>query len=428
MSYQATVYRVLIASPSDVADERRAIPEIIQQWNRDNALLSKSVLEAVKWETHCTPEMGDRPQEIVNRQVVRSCDILVGVFWTRLGSSTGRESSGTVEEIREFIAASKPVRLYFSRMPVAPESIDPEQWPKLQAFKKECQSSGLVFLYESIDELRDLLRSHLGRTVEKLKEAAGNEQTATTDPAANIYEQVRQTGALLSLRYDYEIFLSKAKAEWSAERDSEPLSLDDAKLLLRRIADGLIEYRSRIAGDAGQVADLLAEATKQLKSLQRHDVFLDGGASYREFWLRGDEILFLLEIVATSLDDALQGKETAIERNSARRAAEEEIEFNEPHLGRQEYSTPSVLRTESVGKLVETDPKLPERLVGNLRNYVQNIRAARDVHALMHGAAGDFLPEQLRIEALLKSALEAGKVAIVDLRVALRYLTRSTPS
>jgi len=91
MPYSATVYRVLVASPSDVVDERRAIPEIIHQWNRENSFSSKRVLEAVKWETHCTPEMGDRPQEIVNRQVVRDCDILIGVFWTRLGSPNGKE-------------------------------------------------------------------------------------------------------------------------------------------------------------------------------------------------------------------------------------------------------------------------------------------------------------------------------------------------
>ena len=33
MSYQATVYRVLIASPSDVPDERQIIPEVIHGWN-----------------------------------------------------------------------------------------------------------------------------------------------------------------------------------------------------------------------------------------------------------------------------------------------------------------------------------------------------------------------------------------------------------
>jgi hypothetical protein len=33
MSYQATVYRILVASPGDVTKERQAIPEVIGIWN-----------------------------------------------------------------------------------------------------------------------------------------------------------------------------------------------------------------------------------------------------------------------------------------------------------------------------------------------------------------------------------------------------------
>jgi len=223
MSYTATIYRVLVASPSDVVEERKAIPEILQQWNRENLFAQKIVLEAVKWETHCTPEMGDRPQEIVNRQIVRGCDILIGVFWTRLGSPTGKESSGTLEEIQEFMDEGKPVLLYFSRVPVVQDSTDADQWGKLQAFKKECQTTGLFFTYESLDELRGLLRSHLGRTVEKLKES--HDLRDTPDAPASVYAQVEKQASLLSLRYDFEAFLKKVTAEWCAERDSEPLDL-----------------------------------------------------------------------------------------------------------------------------------------------------------------------------------------------------------
>jgi hypothetical protein len=424
MPYPAIVCRTLIASPSDVEDERRAIPEIIQQWNRDNSFLKRTVLDAVKWETHSTPAMGDRPQEILNKQVVRGCDILIGVFWARLGSPTGKEPSGTVEEIREFIAAGKPVLLYFSGMPI-PQNFDAEQWQQLQEFKKECQSRGVVFLYESIDELRELLRSHLSRTVEELKEADPRPRSSTPEPNPTVYEQVERRAAILSFRFDFEAFLRRVLVEWSAERDSEPYALDDAKLVLRRVADDLIEYRSRIVNDAGPLPDLLADATKRLKKLQRHEVFLDGGVSYAEFWREGDEILLLLEVVPTSLDDLLQTEQAVSERNSMRRAASEEIEFNRQHLSRQEYSTPLVLRTDNVGQLLETNSKLPERLVLDLRTYLQNIRAARDVHRATQQTAGDFTPELLKIEELLKIAQVAGANALSFLQVLLQYSRRS---
>jgi hypothetical protein len=424
MSYTATVYRVLVASPSDVVEERRAIPEILQQWNRDNSFAQKIVLEAVKWETHCTPEMGDRPQEIVNRQVVRSCDILVGVFWTRLGSPTGKETSGTVEEIREFINEGKPVLLYFSAVPVALESVDTDQWAKLQAFKKECQTKGLFFTYENIDELRDFLRSHLSRTVEKLKESDGPGETAEVSPS--VFSQVEKQASIVSLRYDFEAFLKKITAAWCAERDSEPLDLDDAKHLLRRAADELVEYRSRIAGDAGRLPALFAEATKQLKSLQRHEVFLDGGVSHNEFWQKGGDVLFLLGIALVLLSDALKGKEAARGTYSATQMANEEVAFNLQHLKKQEYSTPTILQTDALMRLLEREPAFPERLVTELRTHVQNIQAAKGVHEVTREGLGDFTPELLRIEELLGKAQTAGDCAIRDLQTLLRYLSPAT--
>lgn len=98
MPYQATVYRVLIASPADVAEERKAIPEVVYRWNATHSADSLRVMLPVLWETHGVPSLGDRAQEIVNKQIVRDADILVGVFWTRLGTHTGVDESGTVEE------------------------------------------------------------------------------------------------------------------------------------------------------------------------------------------------------------------------------------------------------------------------------------------------------------------------------------------
>src|SRR3990172_1493833 len=121
MSIQATVYRVLIASPSDVLSERKAISEVLYAWNALNSVAMNIVLLPVMWETHSAPEMGGRPQEIINKQLVRDCDFLIGTFWTRIGTHTGVAESGTVEEIREFLKAGKPVMLYFSTAPVVPD-------------------------------------------------------------------------------------------------------------------------------------------------------------------------------------------------------------------------------------------------------------------------------------------------------------------
>lgn len=63
--------------------------------------------------------------------------ILVAVFWTRLGTDTGEYASGTMEEVEEFRAAGKPVLLYFSSGPIAPERIDSEQHEDLLAVRAQ---------------------------------------------------------------------------------------------------------------------------------------------------------------------------------------------------------------------------------------------------------------------------------------------------
>ena len=109
----------------------------------------------VGWETHSVPEMGDRPQAIINKQMLHDCDLLVGVFWTRIGTTTGDYASGTVEEIEEHLKAGRPAMLYFSSAPVMPDSVDPDQYGRLREFRQSCQSRGLYEPYADVQDFRN---------------------------------------------------------------------------------------------------------------------------------------------------------------------------------------------------------------------------------------------------------------------------------
>jgi hypothetical protein len=78
------------------------------------------------------PRSGVRPQAAINDELVRISDILVGMFWTKLGTHTGVAESGTVEEIDQFVAAAKPAMLYFSRRPIDPNAINVRQQRRLE--------------------------------------------------------------------------------------------------------------------------------------------------------------------------------------------------------------------------------------------------------------------------------------------------------
>jgi len=161
--YQAKVIRIMIASPTDVAEERRAVREIVHRWTDIHSEDKELVLLPMGWETHSHPTMGARPQAFVNKQVLEKADILVAIFWTRLGTPTGVADSGTVEEIEEFIKAGKPTMIYFSGKPVHPDSVNPEQYAALLAFRNALQQRGLIERYDSSEEFREKFSCHLAQ-------------------------------------------------------------------------------------------------------------------------------------------------------------------------------------------------------------------------------------------------------------------------
>jgi len=172
MSFNAKVFKILIASPGDVEDERLAIPEVISRWNDTNAETNQVVLLPVKWETHAAPLLGDRAQGIINNQLITSCDMAIGVFWTRLGSPTGASESGTAEEIEWFINKNKPVMVYFSSQSIDPNKLDIDQYKALKDFEKKMQKLGLTGSYRSIADLKEQLLNQISINVRML--LAGN--------------------------------------------------------------------------------------------------------------------------------------------------------------------------------------------------------------------------------------------------------------
>jgi hypothetical protein len=171
MSFTADVFRVLIASPSDLAEERKAAIEAVYEWNAQHSSAESIVLLPVAWESHATPRSGIRPQEAINEQLVTTSDILIGMFWTKLGTTTGVAESGTVEEIDSFVAAEKPALLYFSNRPIDPNRIDLKQHKRLKGFQAVTYMKALVGSFASPDELKATIGRDLLAQVRIMKTA-----------------------------------------------------------------------------------------------------------------------------------------------------------------------------------------------------------------------------------------------------------------
>lgn len=147
--YYARVLQVLVTSPSDVPKAIiENVIESINQWNKLNSAARNIILKPVRWETDVYPVFEkEEPQQIINTQIVSKSDILIGVFWTRIGTPTKNYESGSVEEIEKHISREKPAMLYFLKKHVPQEMLNDaeskQQYEKLEAFKIKWSHNGL---------------------------------------------------------------------------------------------------------------------------------------------------------------------------------------------------------------------------------------------------------------------------------------------
>ena len=153
MPRQSLVYEVLIASPSDVARERTILAEVLEDWNSANSRSRGISLQALRWELDGIPASGGTPQEILNKQLVEKADVLIGVFWARLGTPTGRAPSGTAEEIERFRKEGRPVLLYFSEANI-PHGHDPDQFRLLSEYRKTLETNTFFRRFRDGEDLR----------------------------------------------------------------------------------------------------------------------------------------------------------------------------------------------------------------------------------------------------------------------------------
>src|ERR1035438_10095328 len=91
------ILTVFIASPSDLADERKKTFEVVAEINEVVKNIDWSI-DLLGWED-TLPGYG-RPQGLINRDVER-CDLFIGMLWRRWGTEPALDSkfsSGFEEE------------------------------------------------------------------------------------------------------------------------------------------------------------------------------------------------------------------------------------------------------------------------------------------------------------------------------------------
>ncbi len=162
--------RVFIASPGDVAKEREYLRVVADKINQSIAHEWGFHLEIVGWETNVIPDMGERPQSIINKQI-GSYDIFVGIMWKRFGTPTGEAESGTEEEFnlafncREKFGTPR-IMFYFNQKPFMPRNKnDLKQMEKVIEFRDRLFQEGLAWDYEGAEKFKDVIDIHLSKLI-----------------------------------------------------------------------------------------------------------------------------------------------------------------------------------------------------------------------------------------------------------------------
>ncbi len=152
--------------------------------------MSRSVLiEPVRVETHSHAVQGGHPQDLINSQLLDRCDLLVAILWSRLGTPTNSDFSGTVQEIREFSETKGAGRvLIFFCDRAFPHSCDLTQVQAVRDFKDSIKSNGLYTPYTEVAEFGSLFRHQLDLAMNRVLESS--EFTATASQATQSTEVV----------------------------------------------------------------------------------------------------------------------------------------------------------------------------------------------------------------------------------------------
>jgi len=133
--------RLFVASPADLDEERKILAGVVQELNSYLPQQHGIFIDLISLDAHVSPGVGTDPQNVINQKLSSDCDIVIAMFWTRIGSPTPRAQSGTVEEIENAYARwqenSDSVRLmvYFKNTPISPSNIDPDQIKQLNEYQ-----------------------------------------------------------------------------------------------------------------------------------------------------------------------------------------------------------------------------------------------------------------------------------------------------
>lgn len=161
MSDNVKVYDLLISCPFDISEYIVILEKEINHFNNYWGRFNNTFVRTRHWSKDSYSEFGSHPQKLLNKQIVDTSDLAVGIFWTRFGTPTENYGSGTEEEIERMLMMGKQVFLYFLDKPISPSKLDQKQYNKIISFMNNHKNEGIFFIVQDEKDLAKRFRNHL---------------------------------------------------------------------------------------------------------------------------------------------------------------------------------------------------------------------------------------------------------------------------
>lgn len=164
-------FRVFVASPGDVRDERSRLPKVVESLNRTLGRLLDVVVELWRWEADAQPAAGE-PQALIDPEL-DAADVVLAIFWNRFGTPTSAGTTGTESEVlralKRWSRVLRPqVMVYFCQRPTLLDRPALEHRLMLLDFRERISPLVLAADYEDVQEFEWRVRDDLFLTIARL--------------------------------------------------------------------------------------------------------------------------------------------------------------------------------------------------------------------------------------------------------------------
>jgi hypothetical protein len=161
------VYKCLVASPGDTADERLACIRIFDEINQGIGEKFGFFIEKRMWEYNTRPGFGEYSQAVISQQLGSDYDVFVGVMNSKFGTETKNAGSGTEEEFnlaydRLIKKEEVSIMFYFNSAPIDRSSLNLDQLNKVDNFKQKVGNlGGYHWSYNGALDFENKFRIHI---------------------------------------------------------------------------------------------------------------------------------------------------------------------------------------------------------------------------------------------------------------------------